>query len=309
MNNTIRKLAFFVSVMLLSAVAAPGAAWAGGKVSVPFDPVSANVPSPLTIDNPLLPLVPGDRFTFVSDTGEVDEGGDPLCEVNTSRVLDPEAKDGSDDYLPPFNPKIIHAESGNLPVITVYDVVWTSACDAVQDSPEFADLEEVTFDWYAQDKDGNVLYVGEWTYDCEDGDCDLGEGSWETNVDGAIPGIVMLAHISPGAFYDQEFYEDFAEDKAKVLRAKTWVSLYRDDAVLPKDFHNCVRTKEWSPLERGFIEQKSYCPAQGNAPFPGGQVSTKVLHGKTVVEERIQDTVPAPFPPDPGDLPTFPPPG
>lgn len=294
MNNTIWKLAFAVAVIGASAVT-PATSQAGGKVTIPF--ILGNFGSPKTIDNPLLPLnpdptMPGAVFTFVS---EVDGG----CEVNTTRVLSDSTPIVANDGATTLNQKVIHpAGGGNLSVITVYDVVWTTDCDSVNDRPAFGDLTEVTFDWYAQDDGHNVWYVGEWTYDCVAGVCNIGEGSWETGVDGATPGIVMLANPSPGQQYDQEFYKGFAEDKAIVLRTKAWVSLYREGAAAPQDFHNCVTTKEWSTLERGFIEQKSYCPAHGNDPFPGGQVNTRVLHGKTVVEERINSVV-LPDPPGP----------
>ena len=291
------KSALFVAVMALTA-AMPAATQAGGKVIIPF--VLGNFGSPTTIDNPLFPLkpdpaLPGAIFTFASEV-------DDECEVNTTQVLSDSIAIVADDGVTTLNQKVIHPSGGgNLSVITVYDVVWTTDCENVDEMgyrPSFDDFEEVTFDWYAQDDDGNVWYVGEWTYDCEDGDCELGEGAWETGVDGATPGIIMLAHPRSGQQYDQELYEDFAEDKAKVSRTKAWVSLYRDDAADPQDFHNCLVTKEWTPLSPGDIEQKSYCPANGNAPFPGGQVNTKELHGKTVVEELIDHVVTVPPPPN-----------
>jgi hypothetical protein len=290
MNNTIRKLAFPVAVLMLSA-AMPAATQAGGKVTIPFSP--GNFTTPTVINNPLLPLTTGENiFTFVSTV-------DDECEVNTSQVLNAQVVTAQGGAA--LNPKTV---DGGLSVVTVYDVVWTTDCNLVHVTPMFNQLEEVTFDWYAQDNAGNVWYVGEWTYDCDVTGCELGEGSWETGVDGATPGIVMLAEPSNGDQYDQEFYEGMAEDKAKVLRTKAWVTLYREDAADPRDFHGCLTTKEWSPLELGAIEQKSYCPANGNAPFLGGQVNTKVLHGKTVVEERIEDDVLAPLPAN-GTLPAF----
>jgi hypothetical protein len=346
MNNTIWKLTFAaVDIILAMGISgtlhADGKTNDAGKLTIPFDP--DNFPNPTHIDNPLFPLVPGQSWTFVSETGEFseDDPPKPLCEVNTSWVLSNsqvvKTKGGKR-----LNPKTIRIKDGHLDVVTVYDVVWTTECDNTGRKPRFKDLEEVTFDWYIQDgpengkgkrekhkhrddrkgeshnrddrhdeRDhdlGNVWYVGEWTYDCEDGDCLVGEGSWETRKDGAKPGIVMLAHPEKhvGQRYDQEFYKGFAEDKAKVLRVKAWISLYRPDAVLPKDFHRCVTTKEFTPLDPD-IEHKSYCPAKGNHPFPGGQVRTTSL-STGIVEERIQRTTPVPLPPN-GFLPVphFPP--
>lgn len=95
----------------------------------------------------------------------------------------------------------------------------------------------------------------------------------------------MLADPRPGDRYRQEFYEDHAEDEAAVLRVKVWVSLYREDAYLPADFHNCLKTKEWTPLERGFIEQKFYCPEVG-------LVAVDEHHGKRIRLELVEVTTP-----------------
>ena len=54
------------------------------------------------------------------------------------------------------------------------------------------ELAEDTYDWFAQDRDGNVWYLGEVTQEFENGERST-PGSWEAGVDGALPGIVMLA--------------------------------------------------------------------------------------------------------------------
>ncbi len=55
------------------------------------------------------------------------------------------------------------------------------------------ELVEDTYDWFAQDTDGNVWYLGEDSTSYEDDGTTSKEGSWEYGVDGALPGIVMLA--------------------------------------------------------------------------------------------------------------------
>ena len=52
---------------------------------------------------------------------------------------------------------------------------------------------EDTFDWYAQDADGNIWYFGEDTTEFKDGKPVGHEGAWEAGVDGAQPGIVLPA--------------------------------------------------------------------------------------------------------------------
>ena len=57
---------------------------------------------------------------------------------------------------------------------------------------------EVTKDWYAQDADGNVWYLGEDTKEYENGKVVSTAGSWEHGVDGAYAGIIIPADPEPG---------------------------------------------------------------------------------------------------------------
>jgi hypothetical protein len=118
--------------------------------------------------------------------------------------------------------------------------------------------EEKTFDWYAQDKHGNVWYLGEGSFDYVNGKWVRSEGSWETGVDGAKAGIVMEADPNPGDLYRQEYYRGHAEDMAKVL------STDRSVAVSYGSFDHALETSEWTPLERGVIEHKYYVKDVGN---------------------------------------------
>src|SRR5688500_1136918 len=76
---------------------------------------------------------------------------------------------------------------------------------------------EVTDDWYAQDADGNVWYLGEDTTEYENGKPVSSSGSFEAGVDGAEPGIVVPADPQPGMTYRQEFYEGEAEDQGSIV--------------------------------------------------------------------------------------------
>ena len=57
---------------------------------------------------------------------------------------------------------------------------------------------EDTYDWYAQDKDGNLWYLGEDTKEYEDGKVASTAGSWQAGVDGAEPGLILPAKPSVG---------------------------------------------------------------------------------------------------------------
>ena len=59
---------------------------------------------------------------------------------------------------------------------------------------------EVTDDWYAQDAEGNVWYLGENTAKYEDGKVSTTAGSFEAGVDGAQAGIIMPAESAGRAW-------------------------------------------------------------------------------------------------------------
>lgn len=103
-------------------------------------------------------------------------------------------------------------------------------------------LTEDTFDWYAQDKQGNVWYLGENTKELDHGRVTGREGSWQAGVKGARAGIQMLAHPRVGERGLMEYWKGHAEDHFQVtsLRGKT------------------LTTKEWTPLEPGVRDRKVY---------------------------------------------------
>jgi hypothetical protein len=124
---------------------------------------------------------------------------------------------------------------------------------------EAGELVEDTFDWYAQDLEGNVWYLGEDTKEYENGVVVSTEGSWEWGTDGALPGIVMwadpAAHL--GETYRQEFLEGEAEDFGKVIA--TGISV----TVPFGSYTGCVRTLDTSALDPLAREHKTYCPGVG----------------------------------------------
>ncbi|MGH2548426.1 MAG: hypothetical protein ACRDHN_03505 [Thermomicrobiales bacterium] len=131
------------------------------------------------------------------------------------------------------------------------------ACVVVRDQV-FADGEllEDTYDWFAQDNLGQVWYFGEASTAYEDGKTST-EGSWEAGVDGAYPGIVMQAQPVMGDPYRQEYYSGEAEDMAQVIEVDGEIT------VPFGSFTQTITTKEWTPLEPGIVEHKTYAPGIG----------------------------------------------
>ena len=119
-------------------------------------------------------------------------------------------------------------------------------------------LAEATDDWYADDDQGNVWYLGEdtATYD-EHGDLEDREGSWEAGVDGAEPGIIMPAVPRPPTATRMEFSKGVAEDQAWVVQRLGRVNTPSGR------FTDIVRTLEWSRLEPRVVSQKFYAAGLG----------------------------------------------
>jgi hypothetical protein len=117
---------------------------------------------------------------------------------------------------------------------------------------------EVTDDWYAQDKEGNVWYLGEDTKEYKNGKVSSTKGSWEHGVDGAYAGVIMPAKPRPGMTYRQEYYKGEAEDAGKVLSVDAKVT------VPFGSFDNCVKTEDTTRLEPGVVEFKYYAPGVGH---------------------------------------------
>jgi hypothetical protein len=120
-------------------------------------------------------------------------------------------------------------------------------------------LTEDTLDWYAQDADGNVWYLGEDTKELNNGQAVSTEGSWEAGVNGAQAGIIMWA--DPSAHLNQEYSQEFsrgvAEDLGKVVAVEQSVSVPFGSMT------GCVKTEDRSALEPGILENKYYCPGSG----------------------------------------------
>jgi hypothetical protein len=173
------------------------------------------------VDNPYLPLRPGARWVYES----VEDG-------ETERIV--------------------------VEVLDERRQVYGTEATVVRDQVFVDDeLIEDTFDWYAQDREGNVWYLGEDTAEYEDGEVVTRAGSWEAGVGGALPGIVMPAQPAVGDAYRQEYLAGEAEDMGEVLAVD-------GTATVPVGtFEAVVTTADWTPLEPEVVEQKSYAPGVG----------------------------------------------
>jgi len=174
------------------------------------------------IDNKYFPLTPGTTFIYRGETEGLPTRNETYVTYDTKVIL-------------------------GVTTTVVHDQAFEEGV-----------LVEDTFDWYAQDVDGNVWYFGEDTKELdENGDVISTEGSWEAGVDGAEQGIIMLADPKKGDRYQQEIAPDVAEDMAQV------VGFEESFCVSYGCFEDVLVTKEWSPLERGVVENKYYAKDVG----------------------------------------------
>ncbi|HYQ59065.1 MAG TPA: hypothetical protein VEP89_17100 [Draconibacterium sp.] len=216
----------------------------------------------------------GVMFTGCDLTGD----DNPVVDENSQVVLKsmsflPEFP-GSGAFVAGFSNDFVAFETGKVFIyegetedgletikVTVTDAtkeimgVWTTV---VSDTAWLdGELIEATNDWFAEDDQGNVWYFGEYSEEWEDGEFIGTEGSWEAGEDEALPGMLMPANPKMGMKYQQEYYEDEAEDMAMVINLNKTVEIDYDT------FEGCLETMEWTPLEPGEREHKFYKPGVG----------------------------------------------
>lgn len=293
MNRTCKNYFAAIIIAAVTMAVAGGNAFAGGFLDAEFDDATFLI-NPLMIDNPYWPLRPDDPvgctvsntcdqriFTYIGETEDE-------CVIDQISVNDPTY--GSTYLLTGVAPY------GGLTAVQVVDTEWVFEdlaegveCDLNLPLADDA-IAELTLDWYMQDDQQNIWYVGEASRDFTDG-CpslldvpiggDLGDdeeectgGSWEAGKIHALDeeeppvpaeaGIVVPSDepidgepLTSGTYYMQEVaYE--AEDMAKILRLSAPLSV--EDGVLPAEYEMCRKVKEWNPFEPGeSVEHKWYC--------------------------------------------------
>lgn len=117
---------------------------------------------------------------------------------------------------------------------------------------------EGTEDWYAQDKQGNVWYLGEATRTFDkNGKVTATTGSWETGVNGARAGLFIPADPKVGDAFYQEYYKGHAEDAYRVISMDGTVT------VPYGTYQNVMITEETTVLEPSIVAHKYYVKGIG----------------------------------------------
>jgi hypothetical protein len=177
------------------------------------------------IDNRYFPLIPGTAFHYkgVHENGKTPQADDEFVTHQTKQIL-------------------------GVTCTVVRDVVSSHGKPI-----------EKTFDWYAQDKAGNVWYMGEDTRELVHGKFVKMSDSWQGGVNGAEPGIIMPGHPRPGDAYRQEYYPGHALDQARVLGQGG------PQTVPYGSYKHTLLTVETSPkIDPGVAERKYYVAGVGD---------------------------------------------
>lgn len=135
-------------------------------------------------------------------------------------------------------------------------------------------LVEDTRDYLAQHKNGDVWYFGEHVDNYENGRLKDHHGAWVAGVNGAKPGIWMLANPQTGDEFRNEYYKGEAEDIAKIVAVNETVTTSMGA------YTGCVKTLDWSPLFKP-TGNKYYCPSVG-----GTALEVDLQGPQTPVEQR-----------------------
>jgi hypothetical protein len=202
-----------------------------------------------TIDNLYWPMEPGTRWVY----RETDEDGERLRVVVTVSSVTEQIANG-------------------VTARVVRDTV-------TQDGA----LVEDTFDWYAQNADGTIWYLGERTAEFEDGRLTTRAGSFEAGVDGAMTGVIMPAKPEVGMRYRQEYYQGQAEDNGEILSLD-------ESAEVPAGYYpNALLTSDTNALEPKVLEYKLYARGVGPVLTLGvsGGAGREELLDKTTVSEQV----------------------
>ena len=139
----------------------------------------------------------------------------------------------------------------------------------VMEDREFKDgkLAEVTLDYFAQDDEGTVYYLGEDVDEYENGKVVNHEGAWLLGKDTQTPGVMIPAHPKVGdKFKSEDVNKEIHEDDEIVSVSETV-------SVPAGTYENCVKVKE--TLADGTTEFKFHAPGVGwvrEVPAGGDEV-------------------------------------
>ena len=116
-------------------------------------------------------------------------------------------------------------------------------------------LAEVATDYFAQDDNGNVYYLGEEVDDYENGKITGHDGSWMLGKDTQVPGVILPANPKQGDRFKGEDVSQAIDEQDEII------SLLETVTVPSGTYHKCLKVRE--KLADGTTELKYYAPGVG----------------------------------------------
>ena len=209
----------------------------GGRGPVNLDPARFSA----RVDHPYWPMTPGSRWVYRETDSQGSTQQVQVTIMNKTKMI------------------------LGIRARVVHDVVTQGG-----------QVQEESYDWYAQDVHGNLWHLGEAAWEYHNGKKTSTKGSWQAGVDGAHAGILLPAHPKPGI-------ASWHEDESVLL------SLDKKTRVPSGLFDRVLVTTESTPEK---VEHKFYAPGVG-------PVLAVLVSGGSGREELIRFT-PGPAPGDRG---------
>ena len=226
---------------------------ASHAASNPTGPAASNPPSPPAMDSPpASPSAP--KLPMGADPVNLDPANFSTDITNTYWPMKPGTRwvyRGIEEGEPPQDIVVVSTT-------TTKKLANGITARVVRDTGRAeGQVIEDTQDYYAQDSDGNVWYMGEQTAEFEKGKVVSRAGSWEAGKDGAMPGVLIPAQPEVGQKYRQEYKKGEAEDNGQVLAMNNLVE------VKAGKYKGALVTMDTSRIEPDVSEFKFYAPNVG----------------------------------------------
>lgn len=218
------RLGTFVTALSLSAMAAANPETA----LLDIDP--ENFDNPTIVDNKWMPLEPGTQLVYEGST--VDEDGEKAEHSIIFTVTD-----------------LVKVING-IPTVVIWDRDFSEGR-----------LEESELTFFAQDNDGNVWHLGQYSETYDEMEFVGGQAWLVGHLEGAKAGIMMKADPKVGA---PSYSQGFAPapfnwtDRARTVKLDAKVS------VPAGNFDNVLVSEEFDAEEPGAVQLKYYAPGVGN---------------------------------------------
>ena len=193
----------------------------GGCASEKAQPPLPAFSHPRRITNPYLPLASLKQDILENKSGRVE------------RTARPDVH------------KTIQAGGQTIEALTVEDREYNAG----------GELKEATLDYFAQDDDGNIYYLGEDVDEYANGNVTGHGGAWLLGKDTQTPGLLMPAHPKVGDKFKSEDALPITWEADKV------VSMSETATVPAGTFSDCLKIKERA--SDGDTEYKLYAPGIG----------------------------------------------